>query len=83
MADYLSRYSVGKLLQMLEEDVRMSKFIGVVLYTKKGIWMSVRLNKLMKGSLQVVFGKADGQESIIAVKREVREETDLSVTQFQ
>ena len=37
MADYLLRYPVGEPLQMLEKDVRMSKFIGVVLYNKKGI----------------------------------------------
>jgi len=36
----------------------------------------------MKGSLQVVFRKADEQESITAAKREVKEETDLVVTQF-
>jgi len=45
--------------------------------------MSVRLGKSMKGSLQVVFRKADGQESIIAVKKEVCEKADLSVTQLQ
>ena len=83
MADYLSRYPVGEPLQMLKEDVRMPKFVGVVLYNKKGIWLSVRLNKPMKGSLQVVFGKADEQESITAAKREVKEETDLSVIQLQ
>ncbi len=32
MMDYLSRYPIGEPLQMLEEDVRMPKFIGVVLY---------------------------------------------------
>ena len=64
---------------MLEEDIRMSKFIGVVLYIKKDIWMSIRLNRLMKKSLQVVFEKADEQESIIAAKREVKEEIGLSV----
>ncbi len=82
MADYLLRYPVGKLLQMLEEDVRIPKFVGVVLNNRKGIWLSVRFNKPMKGSLQVVFGKADEQESITAAKREVKEKTDLSVTQL-
>ena len=67
---------------MLEENVRMPKFVGVVLYNKKRIWLSVRLSKPMKGSLQVVFRKADEQESITAAKREVKEETDLVVTQF-
>jgi len=37
MADYLSRYLVKEPLQMLEEDIKMLKFIRVVLYTKKGI----------------------------------------------
>ncbi len=37
IADYLLRYLVGKLLQMLKEDVRMPKFIEVILYTKKGV----------------------------------------------
>jgi len=59
MADYLSRYPIGEPLQMLEEDIRISKFIRVILYTKKEIWMLIRLGRLMKGSLQVVFRKAD------------------------
>ncbi len=37
IADYLLRYLVGKSLQILEKDIRMSKFVGVVLYIKKGI----------------------------------------------
>ena len=37
----------------------------------------------MKESLQVVFKKADEQESIVAAKKEVCEETDLLVTQLQ
>jgi len=44
--------------------------------------MSVRLNKPMKRSLQVIFGKADRQESIAAAKKKVREETGFSVTQL-
>ena len=59
MADYLLRYLVGESLQILEEDIRMPKFVGVVLYIKKGIWMSVRLSRLIKRNLQVVFRKAD------------------------
>jgi len=34
----------------------------------------------IKESLQVVFGKADEQESIIAVKKEVDKEIRLKVT---
>jgi len=60
MADYLSRYPIGESLQMLEEDVQMPKFVRVILYTKKGVWISVRLGKPMKESLQVIFRKADG-----------------------
>ena len=37
MADYLLRYPIGKSLIMLEKDIRMLKFVEVVLYTKKGI----------------------------------------------
>ncbi len=39
------------------------KFVGVVTYNEDGIWMFTRLKNLMKGSLQVVFGKSDGEES--------------------
>jgi len=59
MADYLSKYPVGKSLQMLKEDIRMFKFMRIVLYTKKRIWMLTRLSRPMKGSLQIVFRKAD------------------------
>ncbi len=37
----------------------------------------------MKESLQVVFRKANGQESIVAAKRKVYKETKLSVMQLQ
>jgi len=37
MADYLSRYLVGEPLQILEKDIKMPKFVGVVLYIKKEI----------------------------------------------
>jgi len=37
MANYLSRYLIGELLQILEENVRMPKFIRIVLYSKKRI----------------------------------------------
>ncbi len=80
MVDYLSRYLVRESLQMLEENVRKPKFIGVILYTKKEIWISIQLKVSIKESLQVVFGKADEQESIIAVKKEVDKEIRLKVT---
>ena len=41
--------------------------------------MSIRLNRPIKGSLQIVFEKANKQEFIIIVKREVKKETGLSV----
>ncbi len=44
---------------MLKEDVRMLKFIRIVLYIKKEIWMLVRLSRLIKESLQAVFEKVD------------------------
>ena len=37
----------------------------------------------MKGSLQVVFGKSDGEESQTAARREAREETGLKLPQMQ
>ncbi len=37
----------------------------------------------MKKSLQVVFGKSDGEESQMAARREVREETGLELFQMQ
>jgi len=60
MADYLLRYLIRKLLQMLKKDIRMPKFVRVILYIKKRICMSVRLNRPMKESLQVVFEKTKG-----------------------
>jgi len=60
MADYLLKYLMEESLQMLKENIKMPKFIGVVLYIKKRIWMLVRLNRPIKRSLQVVFRKANG-----------------------
>ncbi len=37
----------------------------------------------MKGSLQVVFGKSDGEESQTAVQRKAKEETSLKLSQMQ
>ena len=51
MADYFLRYPVEESLTILEEDIRIPKFVRIVLYTKKGIWLSVRLSKPMKESL--------------------------------
>ncbi len=67
---------------MLKEDVRMLKFIRIVLYIKKEIWMLVRLSRLIKESLQAVFEKVDRWESIIAAKKEVKKEMGLAVTQL-
>ena len=39
------------------------KFVEVVTYDEDSIWMSTRLKSPMKESLQVVFGKSDGEES--------------------
>ncbi len=60
-----------------------SKFVGVVTYNEDGIWMFTRLKSLMKGSFQVVFDKSDGEESQTAARWEVREETDLELSQMQ
>ncbi len=37
----------------------------------------------MKGSLQVIFGKSDGKESQVTVKREAKKETSLDLSQMQ
>ena len=52
----------------------------VVTYNEDGIWMSIRLKSPMKGSLQVVFGKSDGEESQMATRWETREETGLELS---
>jgi len=57
--------------------------VRVVTYNEDGIWMSTRLKNLMKGSLQVVFGKSDGKESQTVIRREAREETSLELPQMQ
>jgi len=58
------------------------KFVGVVEYDEDGIWIFTRLMSPMKGSLQVVFGKSDGEKSQIVVRRETREETGLELLQM-
>ncbi len=58
------------------------KFIGVVEYDEDGIWMFTRLRSLIKRSLQVIFGKNDGEELWSAAKREVKEETGLELSQM-
>ena len=55
----------------------------VVTYDEDGIWMSTRLKSPMKGSLQVVFGKSDSEESQTAARQEAREETGLELSQMQ
>ncbi len=80
MADYLLYYSISKPLQIFKKDNRRSKFVRVVFYIVKGIWISIRLKMFMKGSLQVVFDKADKQEFIIVAKSEVDEKIRLKVT---
>ena len=47
------------------------KFVGVVEYDKDSIWISTRLKNPIKGSLQVVFGKSDDEESWFATRWEV------------
>ncbi len=59
------------------------KFIEVVEYNEDDIWMSIRLKNLMKGSLQVVFGKNDSEKSRCATRQEAREEADLELSQMK
>ena len=55
----------------------------IVTYDEDGIWMSTRLKNLMKGSLQVIFGKSDGKELQTTARRKVRKETSLKLLQMQ
>ncbi len=82
MADYLSHNPASEPINYIEDEQMYSKFVGVVTYDKDGIWMSTRLKSPIKGSLQVVFGKSDGEESQTAARREAREETGLELPQM-
>ncbi len=59
------------------------KFVGVITYDEDGIWISTWFKSLMKESLQVVFGKSDGEESQTVARWEIREETGLELPQMQ
>ncbi len=59
------------------------KFIEVVKYNENGIWIFIRLKSLIKGSLQVVFDKNDGEKSQFAIWKEVRKEISLKLFQMQ
>ena len=79
IANYLSRNPVPEPINYIEDEQMYPKFVGVVTYNKDGIWISTRLKSPIKGSLQVVFGKSDDEESQTATRREAREETDLEL----
>ncbi len=83
IADYLSRNLTIEPINYIEDEQKYPKYVGVVTYDEDGIWMSTRLKSLMKGSLQVVFGKSDSEESQTAARREAREETGLELPQMQ
>ncbi len=70
-------------INYIEDEQSYSKYVGVVTYDEDDIWMSTRLKSPMKGSLQVVFEKSDGEKSQIAARREAREETGLELSQMQ
>ena len=54
------------------------KFVGVVEYDEDGIWIFTRLRSPIKGSLQVIFGKSDGEESQVVARREAKEKLVLN-----
>ncbi len=83
IADYLSRNPTIEPINYIEDEQKYPKYVGVVTYDEDGIWMSMRLKSPMKGSLQVVFRKNDGEESQTAARREAREETGLELSQMQ
>ena len=61
IADYLSRNPAPEPINYIENEQMYPKFVRVVTYDKDGIWMFTRLKSPMKGSLQVVFGKSNGE----------------------
>ncbi len=79
IADYLSQNPVLESINYIEDEQSYPKYVGVVTYDEDGIWMFTRLKSPMRGSLQVVFGKNDGEESQTAARREAREETGLEL----
>ncbi len=83
IADYLLRNLVSEPINYIEDELMYPKFVGIVTYDEDGIWMFTRLKSPMKGSLQVVFDKSDGEESQTAARREAREETGLELFQMQ
>ena len=70
MADYLSRNSTTEPITYIEDEQSYPKYVEVVTYDEDDTWMSTRLKSPMKGSLQVVFGKSDEEESQTAARRE-------------
>ncbi len=69
IADYLSWNLISKPINYIKDEQIYLKFVRVVTYYEDGIWMSTRLKSPMKGSLQVVFGKSDGEELQTAARR--------------
>src|SRR6266498_2292855 len=72
IADYLFRNLASEPINYIEDEQMYPKFVRVVTYDKDGIWLFIRLKSPMKGSLQVVFSKSDGEESQTAARKEVR-----------
>src|SRR6266542_3126258 len=83
IADYLSRNLTTEPITYIEDEQSYPKYVGVVTYDEDDIWMSTRLKSPMKGSLQVVFEKSNGEESQTAARREAREEIGLELPQMQ
>ena len=73
-ADFLSRMN-----QLRAEDRTGVKYVLVVIYNDKGVYLSIRYGQVMEGLLQTPCGKVEPQEtSIQAAQREVEEETGLT-----
>ena len=82
IADYLSWNPVPEPTNYIKDKQMYLKFVGVVTYNEDDIWISIRLKSSIKGSLQVVFGKSDDEESQTAARWEAKEETDLELPQM-
>jgi len=80
IADYLLRNLAPEPINYIEDEQLYFKFVRVVTYNEDDIWMSTRLKSPIKGSLQVVFSKSNGEESQTAAHKEARKETGLELS---
>src|ERR1043166_5467830 len=70
---------LNRMNQLRAEDRTGVKYILVVIYDDKGVYLSIQYGQVMEGLLQTPCGKVKPQEtSIQAIQREVEEEMGLT-----